>query len=131
MIMLLHVEAQEVGLTESADRCLIIDTIVRPMPVVAVKPSRQLVPSVARVFISVSISPFAQAGLDEALSLAVGLGCIGLGANVAKAETFTCSTEGEGVVAGAIVGHHAHNLDAEAFVVGERGLEMTNHIIPL
>ena len=33
------------------------------------------------------ISPFAQAGLDEALGLAVGLGRIGPGADVLEAKT--------------------------------------------
>ena len=59
----------------------------------------------------------------EALGLAVGLGRIGLGADVLEAETLAGRAEGEGLVAGAVVGHDALDLDAEALVVGDSGLE--------
>ena len=36
--------------------------------------------------VGVGVGPFAQAGLDEALGLAVGLGRIGLGPNVFEAQ---------------------------------------------
>src|ERR1700692_4097164 len=73
--------------------------------------------------IGLSVSPFAQTGLDEALGLAVGFWSVGLGADVFEAEPLAELAEGEGLVAGAVVGHDAFDLDAEAVVVGEGGLE--------
>src|SRR6185295_2447743 len=66
---------------------------------------------------------FAQATLDEALGLAVCSRRVRLGPDVPKAEALAGSSEGEGFVAGAVVRHHAFDLDAEARVIGERGLE--------
>src|SRR6185295_14549744 len=73
--------------------------------------------------IGLRIGPLAQAGLDEALGLSVGLGRIGLGPDVFEPEPPAESAEGKRFVAGAVVGHHPLNLDAEAFVVGQSGLE--------
>jgi hypothetical protein len=111
------------GEGESADGCPVIDSGVGPVPVVSVQPGGQLIFSLARVFIGTSIGPFAQAGLDEALSLAIGLRGIGFGADVAQIETFAGPSEGEGLVARAIVGHYALGLDTEAGVIGDRCLE--------
>jgi hypothetical protein len=69
------------------------------------------------------VGPFAQAGLDEALGFAVGLWRVGPGADVFEAKPFAEPAEGEGLIAGAVVGHDALDLDAEALVVGESGLE--------
>src|SRR4029450_11386634 len=55
--------------------------------------------------------------------LAIGLRRIGFGADVAQAETFAGPSEGEGLVARAIVGHYALDLDTEAGVIGDRCLE--------
>ena len=79
--------------------------------------------SLLRVFVGVGISPLAQAGLNEALDLAVSLWRIGLGANVPETETLTGSAEGKGPVAGAVVGHHALDLDTELCVIGDCGPE--------
>src|SRR5271156_4097694 len=73
--------------------------------------------------IGLSVSPLAQTGLDEALGLAVGFRRVGLGADVFEAEPLAQPAEGEGPVAGAVVGHDALDLDSEAIVVGESGLE--------
>src|SRR3954466_379715 len=62
-------------------------------------------------------------GLDEALGLAVCLGRIGLGPDVLEAELAAGAAEGLGAIAGAIVGHHTGNRDAEVRVVGDRRLE--------
>src|SRR5947209_19206095 len=74
--------------------------------------------------IGLRIGPFAQAGLDEALGLAVGLGRIGLGPDMFEAEPLAQPAEGKRFVAGAVVGHHSHDLDAEALVVGQSGYEV-------
>src|SRR5258708_3097590 len=73
--------------------------------------------------IGLRIGPLAQASLDEALGLAVGLGRIGLGSDVFEAEPLAEPAEGKRFVAGAVVSHHPLDLDAEAFVVGESRLE--------
>lgn len=56
-------------------------------------------------------------------ALPVGSWRIGLGAYVFEAEPLAQPAESEGLVAGSIVGHDAPDLDAEAFEVGESGLE--------
>src|SRR4051812_15310951 len=94
-----------------------------PMPVVAVQPERQCGGSVVRSWVGLSVGPFAQGGLDEALSLAVCLGRIGLGSDVLEAEIAAGGAEGLGTIAGAIVGHHTGDRDAEVRVVGDGGLE--------
>src|SRR5436190_19612569 len=73
--------------------------------------------------IGLCVSPFAQAGLDEALGLAVGFRSVGPGANMFEAQPLAGSTEREGLVARAVVGHHTLDLDTEALVVSESGLE--------
>src|SRR3954453_6309445 len=93
------------------------------MPVVWVQPDRQRTGAVVRGGVGLSVGPFAQSGLDEALGFAVGLGRIGLGPDVLEAEIAAGRAEGLGAIAGAIVGHHTGNRDAKARVVGDRGLE--------
>jgi len=95
------VEPQDVvlGQAESVDGCFIIDAGVWRIPVVSMWPGEQLLFSSVRVFVGVRIGPFAQAGLDKAFGLAVGLGCIGLGADVPQTETFAGPSEGKGLVA--------------------------------
>src|SRR4051794_14641358 len=93
------------------------------MPVVSVQPDRQRGGAVVRGGVSLSVGPFAQGGLDEALSLAVCLGRIGLGPDVLETEIAAGGAKRLGAKAGAIVGHHTGNHDAEARGVGDRGLE--------
>src|SRR5258708_18138243 len=96
---------------------------MRSVPIVAMEPSRQVFGSVIGVGVCGGVGPLAQRGLDEALGFSVGLGRIGFGPDVLQAEAFAGAGEGEGFVAGAVVGHDAHDLDAEACVIGEGGLE--------
>src|SRR3954466_4765028 len=93
------------------------------MPVVSVQPDRQRSGAVIRGWVGLSVGPFAQGGLDEALGLAVCLGRIGLGPDVLETEIAAGAAEGLGAKAGAIVGHHTGNRDAEVRVVGDRRLE--------
>ena len=69
------------------------------------------------------IGPFTECCLDEALGLAVGLRCVRLGADVFDAEVSTGIAERESLITTAIVSHDARNSDAEAFVIGDGGLE--------
>src|SRR4051794_3564797 len=96
---------------------------MRPVPVVSVQPDRQRTGAVIRGGVGLSVGPFAQGGLDKALGLAVCLGRIRLGPDVLEAELAAGRAEGLRAIAGAIVGHHTGNRDAEVRVVGDRGLE--------
>ena len=60
------------GKSESADRCRVVETNVLAMPIVVVKPTRQVLFPLGRVFISEGIGPLAQRRLDKALSLSIG-----------------------------------------------------------
>src|SRR3954453_22818255 len=93
------------------------------MPVVSVQPDRQRSGAVIRGGVGLSVGPFAQGGLDKALGLAVCLGRIGLGPDVLETEIAAGGAEGLGAIAGAIVGHHTGNCDAEVRAVGDRRLE--------
>ena len=96
---------------------------MRSVPIVAVKPSRQVGSSFSGGVVSASICPFAQARLDEALGLSVGLWRIGLGEDVLETEAFACLAEGFGTIAGAVVGHDALHLHTEARIVGDGRFE--------
>src|SRR5215210_6275107 len=78
---------------------------------------------VVRGWVGLGVGPFAQRSLDEALGFAVCLGRIRLGPDVLEAEIAAGGAEDLGTIAGAIVGHHAGNRDAEVRVVGDCGLE--------
>src|SRR3954469_3791876 len=93
------------------------------MPVVSVQPDRQRGSAGVRGWVGLSVGPFTQGGLDEALGFAVCLGRIRLGPDVLETEIAAGAAEGLGAIAGAIVGHHTGNRDAKARVVGDRGLE--------
>src|SRR4051795_10457019 len=93
------------------------------MPVVSVQPERQRGSAVVRGWVGLSVGPFAQGGLDKALGFAVCLGRIRLGPDVLEAEIAAGAAERLGAKAGAIVGHHTGNRDAEVRGVGDRRLE--------
>jgi len=70
-----------------------------------------------------SVSPFAEGGLDEALRLSVGLRRIRPGADVLEAESAAGIAELLCAIAGSVVGHDTLDGDAEALIVGDGGLE--------
>ena len=96
------------------------------MPIVHVRPDRQVSGALVGCVIGAGIGPFCECGRDEALGLAVDPWRIGPGADVPEAELSAGLAEGVSFVAGAIVGHHAGDGDAEAFVIGQRSLEESN-----
>src|SRR5271165_1781561 len=96
---------------------------MRPMPVVAVEPSGEFGGALVWGVVGAAVSPFAQAGLDEALGLAVGLGRVGLGADGLEAKHFAGPRERFGSIAGTVVGHDTLDSHAEACVIGDSGLE--------
>ncbi len=69
------------------------------------------------------ICPFTHYGLDESFGFSVCLWRVGPGSNVFKTKALTGSLEGEGFVAGSVVGHDALDLDAKALVIGDSGFE--------
>ena len=101
------------------------------MPIVSVQPDRKLLGAAIGCWIGLSVGPFPERGLDEALGLAVGFGRVGLGADVLDAQVPASVAEGEGLVATAVVGHDAGDGDAEAFVVSHGRLEEGNGAIGL
>ena len=82
------------------------------MEVVVVQEAREEGRALAGVAIGSGVSPLASDGLDEALGLAVGLGAIGSGEEVAHAQLAAGAREEFGAVSAALVGEHA--LDADA-----------------
>ena len=73
--------------------------------------------------VGVSVGPFAQGGLDEALGLAVGLWSVGSGEAVLEAESGDGGAHGVGAVAGTVVGGDALSVDAVSFEEGQGGVE--------
>lgn len=75
------------------------------MPVVSVESERQPGGATIGALVFLGIGPFAQGGLDEAFGLAVGLWRAGSCADVPEVESLAGVAEGEGFVAGAVVGN--------------------------
>src|SRR5262249_57310169 len=73
--------------------------------------------------IGASVSPLAQHRLDEAFGLAVRLRPVRPGEDVREAELPADFGEGLGTIAGAVVGHDACDVHAEAAVVSDGLLE--------
>jgi hypothetical protein len=84
------------------------------MPVVAVKPERELVGAMIGGWVGLGVGPLAQACLNEALGLSVGLGGVRPGAQMLDFEPAQRLGVAAGAQAGAVVGHDAVDLDAEA-----------------
>jgi hypothetical protein len=61
--------------------------------------------------------------LDEALGLSIGARRIWSGSDVTQGEGAASIAKGQGSVATAVVGHYARDLDDEAFIVGDCGVE--------
>ena len=68
----IHPDEGVFGQFDGAYRCLVVETTVLAMPVIVVKPTRQVLLSLGRVCIGEGISPFAQRRLDEAFGFSVG-----------------------------------------------------------
>lgn len=58
----------------------------RPMPVASVHPEGEFVGTPFRGRVGLSVGPFPERGLDEALRLAVGFRCIGFSADVLETQ---------------------------------------------
>jgi hypothetical protein len=71
--------------------------------------------------VSLGISPLPKAGLDEALSLAIGSWCVRFGAQVSDTQVAAGGVEVLGQVGVTVVGHHPLHADTELSVVLNRG----------
>src|SRR5512147_586402 len=96
---------------------------MRSVPVVAMEPKGQLGGALVGGVVGASVGPFMQAGLNEAFGLAIGPWRIGFGQDVLEAELLARLRKGSGAIARTIVGHDALDLDAQAGIVGNGGLE--------
>ena len=99
-----------------------VETTMRPVPVVVVKPGLELVIAMLGSGINTGVSPFAQSGLDEALGFAVGAWGIRAGETMAQPQSENSATEGMGAVTVAVIGEQAADANAETSVVGERSV---------
>src|SRR5690606_13486204 len=101
---------------------MIAEAGMRAMPVVLMQPVREVPGTLARRLVGAGIGPFAQRRLDEALGLAVGSWCVGFGAHVLDTQSSAQPAEAPRLVAGAVVGEHAGEADAQTGVIAQ-GLE--------
>src|SRR3989449_2184407 len=103
-----------------ADGRSVIETSMRPVPVVLVQPGGKLGGAKPRVVIGASISPLPQRGLDKAFRLAVGARGVGAGEALGDAELATGAAKAARAVARSVVGQYPADADAEARVGGHR-----------
>jgi hypothetical protein len=122
------VEAQEVihGERETRGRREEVEGVVRAMPVVIVKEEGEAVGAVSRRGIRVSVGPFAERGLNEALGLAVGFWRIRSSEAMFETEGGDGQAHGARAVARAIVWIDALRKDAVAAEEGEWGMKESN-----
>jgi len=117
------VESQEVVAVQAraTDRRSMVETTMRPVPVVVVKPRLELVIAMLGSGINASVSPFAQSGLDEALGFAIGARSIRASETMAQAQGENGVTESVGTITVAIIGEQPADANAQTGVVGEAG----------
>jgi hypothetical protein len=81
-----------------------------------VQPDGEFIGAAVGCGIGLSVRPFPQCGLNEALGLAVGFGPLRFGADVLEAQLRAGIAVVESLVATAVVGHDPGDGDAEASV---------------
>ena len=112
----LTVESQEVVpiKTGAADRRSMIETTMRAMPVVVVKPRLKLGISFNRVEVSASINPFSERGLNETFGLTVGAWSVGTSEAMASFKLDNGVAKGMGTITVTIIGEQATGGNAQA-----------------
>src|SRR5690606_6034381 len=93
---------------------------MRPMPVVVVQPVHEGFGSLPGAGIGTGVGPLPQAGLHQALGLAVGAGRVRSGAQVAHAKPADQATEAATPVPAAVIGPPTLEANAQASVVADR-----------
>jgi len=119
------VESQEVVpfKTRAADRWSMVEATMRAVPVVMVKPGKELVVALLGVLIEAGVGPFAKSGLDKSFGFAVGARGVRTGEVMAQAEFNNSCVESVGTIAVAVVGEQATNGDAQSGVVSNGGAQ--------
>src|SRR5579872_5391759 len=82
------------------------------MPVVVVEEGEEASGTLIGVRVSMSVGPFAEGGLDEAFSLAVGFWGVGAGEALLETESRGGSAHEMGAISGAVIGVEALGVDA-------------------
>src|SRR5271165_2054888 len=102
----LHVVSQEVVNIKAGtgDGRLLVDAGMGAMPVVAVDPRFEVGAAFSRVLIEPRVGPFADGGLDEAFSFAVGARGVEARADGLDAEFVAAGDEAARAEAGAVIG---------------------------
>ena len=118
-------ESQEVVPIEAraADGRSMVETTMRTMPVVVMKPRGELIVALLGIEISARVDPFSESGLNEAFGFTVGARGIGTGEAVTQAQGEDGFAEGMGTIAVAVVGEQAANANTQAGVMRETGVE--------
>src|SRR6185437_13079141 len=96
----------------AADGRLVVEATMRSLVVVVVGPWLQAVVSLQGVGPVFCVGPFAQGGLDEALRLAIGSGCVRSGSAMLDGHLLAGLTELSGAVTGAVVSKQGAHADA-------------------
>src|SRR5271165_1225168 len=104
----------------TGDGRLLVDAGMGAMPVVAVDPRFEVGEAFSRVLIEPRVGPFADGGLDEAFSFAVGARGVEARADGLDAEFVAAGDEAARAEAGAVIGHHPANGNAQAGKVSHR-----------
>lgn len=86
--------------------------MVRAMPVVVVEEGRETCRALIGVRVRMSVGPFAEGGLDEALGLAVGFWSIGAGEALLKTERGGSGAHEMGAISGTVIGIEALGVNA-------------------
>jgi len=122
------VESQQVVpiKTSAADGDSTVETTMRPMPVVVMKPGKELGITFLRVEIGAGVDPLAESGLDKPFGLAIGAGSVRTGEMVTEAECHDSSAESVRAITVAVVGEQAADGDAEGSIVSHGSPEESN-----
>ena len=92
---------------------------VRAVKVIVMKVGRKEGSTVVTGVVGSGIGPLAGDGLDEAFSLAVGLGAIGFGEEMLEAELMAGGCERLGAIGGAAIGEDLLDFDTVSGVEAE------------
>src|SRR6202162_1761222 len=115
----LTVELQQVVRRKAGDRSLAAEALMGAVMVVGMKPGQQGFGALLGMIVGPGVSPFAQSGLDEAFSLAVGARGIGTGKDVPHPAAAAQVGNKVRTVGGAVVGHDASDRDPQGLEVIE------------
>ena len=114
-------ESQEVVLVlrEFGDRGFEVESGVRAVPVVEMKPRLKMGGADGGVGISASVGPFAQRGLDEAFGFAICARSVWTSEEMTQGVCAAGRGKRAGAVTTAVVAHESLRLDAQRAEIGQ------------